>query len=101
MALMLEGAPEVLSRPLGGRTRGSVRGVERSSNVQPSSASITASANPMDETCPSPMHRKAMATRSSFGPSPSCEVCSTALGLQRAAPSTAYSAVKAAPSTAP
>jgi hypothetical protein len=68
-------------------------------NVQVSSSPITASAKPIDEMCPSPMQRRAIATLSWSGARPSCDGCTTALGLQSAAPSTAYSAVNAAPST--
>ena len=71
-------------------------GVALGANVHASSASITASAKPIDEMCPSPMQRSAIATLSSSGARPSCDGCSTALGLQSAAPSTAYSAVNAA-----
>ena len=55
--------------------------------------------NPIEELWPSPMARTLMTNRTLPGLTPVWSGCITMLGLQRAAPSMAYSLVKVAPSS--
>ena len=78
---------------------GATAGSFRFSNRQARRGPTIADTKPIEETWPSPIDRRATASRSSPLASPLWSGCGTALGLHSAAASTECSAVKAAPIT--
>ena len=77
-----------------GRIVAVARGPRRGAKAHASPGPITASVNSIDEMWPSPIARSAYRHTELSCRRPDWSGCSTALGLQRAAASTAYSAVK-------
>ena len=96
MTLVGEDGVQVRPAPSGRRCVCATQaGRSRGSKVHCAPGPTTAEQKPIEEMCPSPMPRRLSATRAWPVRRPPWSGPSTALGLHRAAPSVAYSAVKA------